>query len=65
MHVKITITFAINAVLTLLLVVLPSLATEETRGMYYALTMATAVLYGTSVALLQVTLYGIAGISFK
>lgn len=52
-------TFAINTVCTLLLVIIPSTVTNIELS--YNLALLIAGIYGSSVALLQVTLYGVAG----
>ena len=55
--------FAINTILTILLAVIPSFATTESLNTFYKLLLATSGIYGASVALLQVSLYGVAGSS--
>ena len=52
-------TFAVNTVCTILLVIIPSSVTNIELS--YNLALLIAGIYGSSVALLQVTLYGVAG----
>jgi hypothetical protein len=59
MQVKLTSCFALNTVITVLLAVLPLYIQDETTA-YYSVLMLSVV-YGTSYAVLQATLYGTAG----
>lgn len=59
-----TFTLFINTICTALLVILPALVDiddQDSVSFYYNLALVVCCVYGTSVALLQVTLYGVAG----
>lgn len=59
MQVKLTGTFALNAVITVLLALLPIQIQDQATGYY--VTLAISVLFGCSYAVLQATLYQVAG----
>jgi hypothetical protein len=59
MQVSLTGTFAVNTVITVLLVLLPLVIADQTLGYYLVLILS--VLFGTSYAVLQASLYGYAG----
>ena len=59
LQTRMTGTFAVNTVCTILLAIIPSLVTDIELS--YNLALLIAAMYGSSVALLQVTLYGVAG----
>ena len=58
-----TFTFALNTLITIALVLIPYYASNDNRNALYICLLLLSGLYGSSVALLQVTLYGIAGFS--
>jgi len=56
---KMTVTFLINSIVTVLLVLIPLVVKDQTTA--YWITICLAVLFGFSYSILQVTLYGVAG----
>ena len=61
---KLTFTLAINTLCTALIVILPQLGDptdKDHMDLVYLLTVIVMCIYGASVALLQVTCYGVAG----
>jgi hypothetical protein len=59
LHIKMSITFALNATLTVLMAVIPVIISDENTS--YCLELIMIILFGTAVAILQATLYGVAG----
>ena len=58
---RMTFTYALNAVVTLLLVLVPLILASTHEALAYYIVIALCVVYGASVALLQASLYGTAG----
>jgi len=59
LDLRLTLTFAINTLITFFIGMTPNLITDEATAYYMVITLA--VLFGASVALLQATLYSCAG----
>lgn len=58
-HIRMTSAFAANAVITILMGVLPQVIDDEKTAYYTELGLTIA--YGSILAVLQATLYGVAG----
>lgn len=59
LQARMTWTFLLNAFCTLLLVIVPLVVANEQKA--YSIVIIMSVIYGSSYALLQATLYGVAG----
>ena len=56
---KLTATFLINSIVTVLLVLIPLIVQDQATA--YWITISLAIVFGCSYAILQATLYGVAG----
>eukprot|EP00347_Sterkiella_histriomuscorum_P021950 403332207 len=63
LHISLTMALAVNTVLTLLTAIIPQVIDDEDTS--YAIMMVMTFIFGSMIAFLQTSCYGVAGVSMK